>query len=220
MYYISWPCGGGREKLNKKMPVHESGWIEKSRDKVLIKNKNLKALFHKMRTYPKPFFNKRTIWSNLCGKCDRTWHTNTQALGTCLICWLIESSEKSCNGKETKMIHTGFFGHFPYIHIRHTVFHINLPSVPGAQAFWDTCWYMFCKHHLIWDKWPLLASFFWGWRPCLLYFIALATCPSYSLAPGLPSLIPNGFFPQVFFSTICAFVHVCLGTQSYIYCSM
>lgn len=97
------------------MPVHERGWIEKSRDEVLIKNQNLKALFHKMSTYPKPFFNKRTVWSNLCGKCDRTWHTNTQALGVCLICWLIESSEKSCNGKETKMIHTGFFGHFPYI---------------------------------------------------------------------------------------------------------
>lgn len=95
---------------------------------------------------------------------------------------------------------------FP-IHIRHTVFHINLPSIPGTQTFWDTRWYMFCKHHLIWDKWPLLASFFWGWSPCLLYLTALTTCPSYSLAPGLPSLIPNGFFPRVFF-----FNHLCLCT--------
>lgn len=132
------------------------------------------------------------------------------------ICWLIESAEKPCS-KETKMIYIWTFPCILDIQSFISIFHPSqVLRLSGTHC--DTC---SASTTLAGTNGPWgLASFFWGWRPCLLYFLALATCPSYSLAPGLSSFIPHGLFPQVLRVHLCLCTCVSGCTSFYSYCSM
>lgn len=99
------------------------------------------------------------------------------------------------------------------MHIGHTIFYIHLSSIPGAQAFWDTLWYMFRKYHLSWDKWPLGAGqFLLGMEAMLAVLPCPGHMPELQLSPRSiffhsPWTFPSGSSCPSVPLYMCVWVH-------------